>query len=284
MTDEEATVLTRADGSPPADVVAAFGGTGAVERLAGGRGVTWRAGAVVLRPAEGHGETEWASEVLSRLPVSAEFTVPAPVPDDHGSWTRGGWHALRWVPGSADPTRVDDVIRAGDAFQRALSGVPKPDFLARRSHPWARADRMAWGEEPAPEDPTIDRLRAALNDVDLPAGLIHGDLLGNVLFAEGRPPAVIDWAPYWRPAGYAAAIAVADAACWHGYPLDRLAVDRVADRGIGDWRQLLLRALVFRIATLHLVGNWSDDLARRHAPVVEAVLALAHHPAGRNPG
>jgi uncharacterized protein (TIGR02569 family) len=270
VTDDESAVLTGADDSPPTEVVAAFGGTGPVERLAGGRGVTWRAGAVVLRPAEGHGETAWASEVLSRLPASTEYTVPEPLRDDSGSWTRGGWHALRWVPGSADPTRVDDVLRAGDAFHRALAGVPKPDFLVRRSHPWARADRMAWGEEPAPEDPTLDRLRGEYRVVDLAEGLIHGDLLGNVLFAEGRPPAVIDWAPYWRPAGYAAAIAVADAAVWHGYPLDRL----TNDRGVAEWRQLLVRALVFRIATFQLVGSWSDELERRHVPVVDAVLAL----------
>ena len=258
------------DGSPPREVVAAFGGTGAVQRLPGGRGVTWRAGPVVLRPAEGDGETEWASDILSRLEPSDEFTVPAPIPDDLGSWTRDGWHALRWVPGSADPSRVDAVLAAGEAFHRTLAGVPRPAFLARRSHPWARADRIAWAEEIAPEEPLLDRLRADYRDIDLAAGLIHGDLLGNVLFAHDCPPAVIDWAPYWRPPGYAAAIVVADAACWHEYPLDRLA----DDHGTPEWRQLLLRALVFRVATFLLVGDWSDDLSARHRPVAEAVLAL----------
>ncbi|MGO4533816.1 hypothetical protein [Leifsonia sp. 2MCAF36] len=262
--------VSDADGSPPSDVVAAFGGTGPVEKLPGGRGVTWRAGAVVLRPVEADGETEWASEVLARLEASDAFGVPAPLPDDRGSWTRDGWHALRWVPGAADPSRVDDVLRAGDAFHRALSTVAKPDFLERRSHPWARADRIAWSEEPGPVEPFLARLRDAYRPVDLPAGLIHGDLLGNVLFADGRAPAVIDWAPYWRPRVYADAIVVADAACWHGYALDRLG----DDRGVTEWRQLLLRALVFRIATFQLVGTWSDSLRARHDPVVEAVLAL----------
>ncbi len=225
---------------------------------------------MVLRPAEALGETEWASDVLSTLEGSAEFCVPEPIRDERGAWTREGWHAMRWVPGAADPSRTDDVLRAGAAFHRALRGVELPAFLDRRDHAWARADRIAWGEEGGVRDELLDRLRAATRAVDLPAQLIHGDLLGNVLFSSGRPPAVIDWAPYWRPAGYAAAIVVADAACWHGYPLDRLG----DDRGQPEWRQLLLRALAFRMATLQLVGSWSDELNRRHTPVAEAVLAL----------
>lgn len=106
--------------------------------------------------------------------------------------------------------------------------------------------------------------------METPSQVIHGDLLGNVLFAQGRPPALIDWAPYWRPAGLGAAIAVADAACWHGYPLDDLA----GHHGIPEWRQLLLRALVFRMTTLHLLGYWDDVQAERHAPIAEAVIAL----------
>jgi uncharacterized protein (TIGR02569 family) len=255
---------------PSGEVVAAFAGGLPIERLAGGRGVTWRAGPVVLRPAEELGETEWASDVLSRLERSAEFAVPEPLRDDRGSWTRDGWHAQRWVPGAADPSRVDDVLSAGEAFHRALARVPKPDFLERRDHPWARADRVAWGEEEGPRDALLDRLRAAYRPVHLPEQLIHGDLLGNVLFADERPSSVIDWAPYWRPAAYASAIAVADAVCWNGYPLDRLA----SDHDIPEWRQLLVRALVFRMATLHLLGAWSNDLTRRHVPVVRAVLAL----------
>lgn len=35
---------------------------------------------------------------------------------------------------------------------------------------------------------------------------------------------------------------------------------------------MLVRALVFRIATLHLLGHWNQDLESRHAPVVEAAL------------
>ncbi|WP_235500351.1 hypothetical protein [Leifsonia sp. Root227] len=256
---------------PSDDVLAAFGASGTPVLLPGGRGLTWRAGDVVLRPAEPSEETEWKSSVLAALAESDEFTVPRPLRDDRGRWMRGGWEALAWVPGAADPTRVEDVVRAGLAFQRAVAAHPEPPFIAETDHAWARADRVAWGEEPAPDDPLIAALTAEFRPVDAPSQVIHADLLGNVLFVEGGPPAVIDWAPYWRPAGLAAAIAVADAVCWHGYPVERLG----EDYDIPSWRQLLLRALVFRMATLHLLGLWDDEHTRRHTPVVHAVIALA---------
>ena len=45
---------------------------------------------------------------------------------------------------------------------------------------------------------------------------MHGDLTGNVLFARGLPPAVIDFSPYWRPVGFASAVVVGDALLWEG--------------------------------------------------------------------
>ncbi len=41
--------------------------------------------------------------------------------------------------------------------------------------------------------------------------------------------------------------------------------------GTADWPQLLVRALVFRIATLHLLGAWDAAAAAHHRPVVDAV-------------
>lgn len=141
-----------------------------------------------------------------------------------GSWTADGWEAWQWLPGAADETRVQDVLRAGDAFHSAVAA---------------------------------------------PSQIVHGDLLGNVLFAHGYPPTIIDWAPYWRPVGYASSIVLADATCWHGLPLARM---REFADGMAEGAQLLIRALVFRIATLHLLGVWDDEQVRRHAPVVDAAL------------
>lgn len=238
------------------------------EALPGGRGLTWRAGPVVLRPHDGP-VTDWRSAVLADLPGSTTFRVPRPVAAADVGWRAGPWEAWEVVEGSADGHRVADVLDAGRAFQHVLRDVPRPAFLDALEDPWSVADRVAWDEVAPPADPVLDRLVAAFRPVDAPSQLVHGDLLGNVLFAPGAPPAVIDWPPYWRPAGYGLAIAAADAVCWHDVAVaDALALDS----GDAVWRQLLLRALVFRITTSVLLGGWDADEAARHVPLVRAVI------------
>ncbi|MFF7292006.1 hypothetical protein ACFY9N_05665 [Microbacterium sp. NPDC008134] len=255
---------------PPVQIAGAFGGVGVPELLPGGRGLTWRVGDVVLRPTGDVVETAWKSGVLSKLGKFSEFSVPRPLMDHEGSWVRDGWHAMEWVPGAPDETRVDDIVRAGLSFQEAIASEPRPSFIEASSDPWSRADRIAWGETAPPSDSFLERLESECVSIAASHQVIHGDLLGNVMFAEGHPPFVIDWAPYWRPSGFGAAIAVVDAACWHGHPVHELS----RDFGMEHWRQLLLRALLFRTATLHLLGYWSEDQRRRHAPVAEAIIAL----------
>ncbi len=249
-------------------MLGAFGASDPLERLVGGRGLTWRSGDVVLRPVDGDAEAEWKSELITRLAASEAFTVPRPIPAAGGGWVRESWQAIEWIPGAADERRVDDVVRAGAAFHEAITGAERPGFLDESTDAWSVADRIVWEEVTRPDDATLARLAGEYRAVDAPSQMVHGDLLGNVLFSEGRPPAIIDWAPYWRPTGYGAAIAVVDAACWHGLPLARLA----EDHGYGQWRQLLLRALVFRIATLILLGHWDEAQIARHAPIVDAVI------------
>lgn len=297
--------MTGAGGSvPSAEVLRAFGVAGSTPvPLAGGRGLTWRAGGIVLRPHDGAAVTDWRASVLAELDHAAEsehpaeFRTPRPVPTRDGSWRSGDWEAWEFVPGAADESRVEDVSRAGRAFHRAIAGLERPAFLgtdpgtgtavtaasadtaaSAGTDPWARADRMAWGEEPLPSDPTLDRLAAAFRPVRAPSQLVHGDLLGNVLFADGHPPAIIDWPPYWRPAEFGAAIAAVDAVCWHGFPVGRLAAlgrtphGAAAEADEPEWTSLLNRALVFRIATLHLLGAWDAAAVAHHRPVVDALV------------
>lgn len=238
--------------------------------LPGGRGLTWRAGDTVLRPSAGDGETVWKANVLAELPHSAGFRTPRPIATRSGAWTLDGWEAWRWLPGAADETCVTDVLDAGDAFHQAVRGLDRPDFLDHADDPWARSDRIAWQEEEPPAaNATLHRLIAAFRPVSATAQIIHGDLLGNVMFEPGQPPVVIDWAPYWRPVGFADAIVLADAVCWHG--LDPADMSRLADARNVD-RQFLIRALAFRIATFELLGHWDDRMQARDAPAIEAAL------------
>jgi uncharacterized protein (TIGR02569 family) len=206
------------------------------------------------------------------LEHTREFRVPRPIRAASGQWVVDGWEAWQWVPGAADETRVSDVVRAGDAFHRVIAGLERPTFIDTSDDPRARADRMAWEEEPLPADPMLKCLAAEFRRVESPSQMIHGDLLGNVLFAEGMPATIIDWAPYWRPAALGAAIAVVDAVCWHGTPIESVPA---LGRDVAEWEQFLVRALTFRIATLHLLGIWDWALAERHAPVLGVIVALA---------
>ena len=258
---------------PDPGVLADFGVAGVeAVRLPGGRGRTWRAGGVVLHPHGDAAEAAWKAEVLTALRPTPEFRTPRPVPTRNGTWTSGEWEASEWLDGATDPSRVEDVIRAGDAFHLAVAHLARPGFLDTADDPWSRADRMAWGAAPLPSEPTLDRLAAAFRPVVTPPQVIHGDLLGNVLFSADGPPAVFDWAPYWRPPGLGAAIAGVDAVCWHGAPLDDLGP---LGRDVPEWSQLLVRALAFRIATLQLLGGWDAATAAAHRPVVDAVVGAA---------
>ena len=112
---------------------------------------------------------------------------------------------------------------------------------------------MAWGEAsvaPFLHVPHVARLAPLLAPVDDPSQVIHGDLTGNVLFADPLPPAVIDLTVYWRPAAYARAIVVADALAWEGATPDDLA-SATSGEGFG---QFLARALLARIVT-----DWLAD-------------------------
>jgi uncharacterized protein (TIGR02569 family) len=259
--------------APPPAALEAFGVTAVPKRLDGGQGTTYRAGDVVLKPAEGP-LSRWRAEVLSSLPGSARFRVPRPLRTRAGGWVAAGWEAMGAVAGDPTPHRPDQVIAAGTAFHQALASLPAPAILAERNDPWSYADRLAWNE-PVPTGTTapsalLEPLLAARRPVSAVPQLVHGDLLGNVLFAPGLPPAIIDWSPYWRPPAWAYAVAVIDALCWHGAGPDL--ITRYADQP--SWPQMLLRALIFRIATWDAAG-WHPQPSSVYEPVASLALTYA---------
>ncbi|WP_405889692.1 TIGR02569 family protein [Streptomyces sp. NBC_00133] len=255
--------------APPASVLRAFGATEAPVLLPGGPGSAWLAGELVLKPTALSQETVWRAGVLCHLPEVTGFRVARPVPSADGSWAAHGWEAWQLIGGSPDPHRADDVIRAGEEFHATLKDLPRPRFLGVRDTPWARADRLAWQEtDRAPEFALLKPLLAACRPISAPAQIVHGDLLGNVLFEPGRAPAITDWPPYWRPAAWASAIVAVDALCW--YETDPALLERWSH--LPDWRQLLVRALIFRIAAHETLDDAAES---EYRPVVDLVLDSA---------
>jgi uncharacterized protein (TIGR02569 family) len=206
---------------PPSHVLSAFRVTATPCRLAGGQGEAWRAGDVVLKSVSDVAEAEWAGDLLSSLPEDG-FRVARPVRSNAGTWAYAGWSASRWVDGRHESRRSAIAAMAvAVAFHRALRHLPRPSFLDARVHPWAVGDRMAWGEEPLSlAEPRLMRLAESFTElVEAPAEtaqVVHGDLYGNVLYADGLAPAVIDVSPYFRPPSYALGIIVADGLAWYG--------------------------------------------------------------------
>lgn len=261
---------------PPAAVLAAFGARGDAVRLPGGQGRTWRAGQIVVKPGGLTAEAEWVAEVLSTVEETPRFRVARPVRAVDGNWVVQGWQAWRLTPGTPDPRRWDEVLLAGQAFHEALAGLDRPAFLEGRDDPWTYGDRIAWQELPLRGGEVmaelLEPLGSARQDVDLSLQPVHGDLLGNVMFADGMAPAVIDWPVYYRPVSWAAAVAVVDALTWHGAPA--ALVERWA--GLAAWDQMLIRALMYRIATnegYRRAGMPVREHVAVYRPVVDLLLA-----------
>jgi uncharacterized protein (TIGR02569 family) len=260
--------------SPPPSVLVAFGVAGNPPvRLSGGTGTSWRAGDLVLKPADAEpAELEWQAQLYAGL-TGDGFRLARPRRAAGGSVCAHGWSATAFVAGRHEPRRWPEIIAAGERFHSALRAVPRPGFLAGRSSPWAVSDRVAWGEAPlgaVPDTHYLGQLAAVVRPVTDASQLVHGDLTGNVLFHDQLPPAIIDLAPYWRPTAYATAVVVADALLFEGADDQLLrAVSHVADFG-----QYLVRALIFRIAADRILfaGRAPDP---RWAATVDLACQLA---------
>jgi uncharacterized protein (TIGR02569 family) len=261
---------------PSSEVLDAFGLTEPAQLLPGGQGETWRSGAVVLKRTVW--ESVWRAEVLATLPESDEFRVPRPVRARTGEWVALGWEASELLPGATDVRRQDEVLTAAEAFHAAVAGLPRPDLLDTREDPWSDGDRVAWGEQSFDGSPAYVDLTgplvAAWRPVALADQVVHGDLPGNVMFADGLPPAIIDWPVYWRPPSWASAVAVADALCW--YDAEPELAARWAH--LPEWGQMLIRALIYRMTTDDVVRGpdfWSGPARAAYEPVIELALSYA---------
>ncbi|MTD13664.1 TIGR02569 family protein [Nakamurella sp. YIM 132087] len=237
----------------PAHVVAAFGavvGTVDPEPVEVGRGHGFRVGDVVFTKVENTAESSWLAGTLEQLRVST-IRIARPVRASDGRWVVAGWSAQRVVSGRPEP-RYGEIVSASLELHEALAAVPEPRFLRQRTDLESAAERLAWGdagrfavELPAGHGARLfDDLAAGRHEVDLRPQVVHGDMFGNVLFAGSAPPAVVDIAPFWRPASWAAAVIVVDALSWGDASTELLG----EWEHLPEWPQMVRRALLYRLA------------------------------------
>jgi uncharacterized protein (TIGR02569 family) len=232
-------------------VLAGFGLAGApVELLHPSSKRSWRCGDLVLVRASDPAETAFVSGVLEQLDVEG-LRVARPVRSSDGRWVLSGWAAHRFVTGTVQD-RFDDVLQLSVAVHAAVADLPRPRVLRARDDATVIADGLTWTAGDHRDllgDDHGARLFGALADrrapVELPDQLVHADLLRSVVFAGQAPPALVGLRPVWRPAPWAAAVVVLDAIAHRSASVD------LAEQWAGrfpSWSQLLLRALLFRIA------------------------------------
>jgi len=182
-----------------------FGSKDTPVLLKGGQGRTSRAGAIVIKPADSAEEATWLAETFNGLGDSAEIRTPKPVLSLNRNWIENGFVAWSYVEGGIKEGAYREKSEACDAYTRYVARVAKPDFIATRIDPWSVADRKAWGEERIDYGPEFahlyEDLLSSLTKLSIPSQIIHGDFSGNVLFS-----------PYWRPADFAQAVILIDAA------------------------------------------------------------------------
>ena len=190
-----------------------------------------------------------------------------PVRSTDGRYVVSGWRADTFVDGEPEP-RHDEVVSMATRLHAATAQLERPRFLVQPPvAPWAdvdvfvAADRAAWETVPlrsaragGATEPTsadgqrsielIGQLATLRRTVTTPDQLVHGDLFGTVLFSGASAPGITDITPYWRPASWAAAVVVVDALSWGG--ADDGLIGRWSE--MPEWPQMLLRAVMFRLA------------------------------------
>lgn len=220
----------------------------------------------MLSPVADHARAAWSAKVRETLTVDG-VRLARPVRATDGRYVVSGWRADTFIEGAPEP-RHDEVVSVSLRLHAATAQLERPRFLAQPPvAPWVdvdvfvAADRAAWEQVPlrslrgsVPLESTspdgqrslelIGQLASLRKPAHSPAQLVHGDLFGTVLFAGTIAPGIADITPYWRPTPWAAGVAVVDALSWGG--ADDGLLERWDD--LPEWPQMLLRALIFRLA------------------------------------
>ena len=263
---------------PTTSALAGFANGQTAYPLAGGMGVAWRAGDVVLKPSPNTAEARCLAETHIGLPEisGCRFQRPLPAPAPFSGWEIDSWVAWRWIEGETAPERTSEIVLATRAYHDLIAHMPCDPALLKRDDPWARADRVAWGEVAADYPAEYRAMLAPLlakPTPTLPMQRVHGDLTGNVVFAPEIAPGIIDATLYWRPVAFAEAVVLID----QGWFTSTIDLDAFADTPA--LAAMVRRAAARRIAEqpeqIAAYGKDADDAmttARRIKSWVDAVL------------
>lgn len=262
-----------AAGLPP-HVRTAFGVRDALARPAVLGGIQgWCCGEVFIRPVADHAMAAWSARVLGTLRVDG-VRVARPLRASDGRWVVAGYSACEYITGTPRP-HYEELVAASLRLHAATASVRRPRLLDQRDGLAARADAAAWGERAVALEPTrggrlFDELVRYRRQVRLPAQVVHGDLFGTMLFDDAHdvPPAIVDLVPYWRPVEWAAAVIVVDALAWGGGQPELV----VSWSHLEGWPQVLLRALLFRVALHAQHPGSSGETLRGLAAAADLIL------------
>ena len=241
-------MVSKTHNPPPRSVLEAFH----IEqekpvRFEGGQGTTWGAGKIILKPECSAEWANYAASAFDALPEHEEFRFARPVKSKSGKWMEDGWTAYTFLEGEHVTGHYKEKLLACDAFHKAVAHLTCPSFLNAGKDPWSIADRVAWQEETISFHPAmrgiVSEIFSLMEPLSLPAQAMHGDMIGNFLFAEGKAPGIIDFSPYWRPSGLAQGFIIADAISWENAGSEVLTLVDTPYLG-----QLILRAALRRIA------------------------------------
>lgn len=229
-------------------------------------GLGWRTGRLTLLPVSDSEQALWLAKSLGDVDLpDLRFARPARATD--GRQVVGGWMALRAIdgePADAAVSTVDDLVLVSVKLHQALEHLPRPAFVTKRDDVLARADRMAWGEDEADLGDSscarwFDLLLGATKPALLKDQVVHANLYRGVQFYTDAAPAVVNFRPFFRPPEWSAALVVVDAVTDGEADID------VMERWehIPAWRQMLLRAVLFRLAAGALDPDADERLRER---------------------
>lgn len=253
----------------------------------------WRCDRAVISRADEPARAAWIAKTMAKM-RPAGVSVSRPILSSDGRYSVSGWRARTFLSGHRAP-RFDEVATAALRIGESLRGEKRPAFL----HPpalagqWSEADIFAAAEAAAfAEDPSVwleaglagdvvpsedvaqalakaAELAHARGEIAEPDQLVHGDVLGCLIFDGMADPTLTDLVPAWRPAGWPVALMVVDAMSWAN------GADSLLQRWshIPDFQELALRAVLYRVLLHVFLPNSRPEAWRGLARVADVIAA-----------